>query len=79
MLRKILLKLFNLGELVVGAALFLFGFSGLFNYFILNALLCLMGFFVFIDALSGVDNPQNRKETPIDENAQSEQNENPSN
>ena len=60
-MKKFLNKLVTLAELGIGAFLFLLGVTGTFAYFIFNALLGVMGFFVFIDALSKIDNPETRK------------------
>jgi len=59
-MNRFLNKLITLCEAVIGAGLFIAGLSGFLSMFILNALLCVMGFFVFIDALSKVDNPEDR-------------------
>lgn len=66
-MNKFLTKLIILLELVIGVAFFMAGISAFFGYFILNALLCVIGFFVFTDGLSKIDNPDDRPK-PNDSN-----------
>ena len=66
-MKKFLNNLLTLAELGIGAFLFLLGVTGTFTYFIFNALLGVMGFFVFIDALSKIDNPETRNPDNEDE------------
>ena len=61
-MNKFLNKLITFIELVIGAGLFMFGIAGFFSYFIFNALLCVMGFFVLLDGLSKFDNPDDRND-----------------
>ena len=53
-------KLITLLELAIGTFLFFTGISGFFSYFIFNVLLSVIGFFVFVDGLSKIDNPPDR-------------------
>ena len=73
-MKKFLNKLVTLAELGIGAFLFLLGVTGTFAYFIFNALLGVMGFFVFIDALSKIDNPETRKLKENNPNENKEEN-----
>lgn len=72
-MNKFLSKLITLMELAIGAFLFIQGIGGLFSYFIFNALLCVVGFFVFADGLSKVDNPEDRNK-PQNNNENKEEN-----
>lgn len=71
-MNKFLIKLFILMEIAIGAFLFMAGLSGFFSYFIFNALLCVIGFFVFIDGVSKIDNPETRKK-PDDKDENNEE------
>ena len=59
---KLLLKLLTFLELAVGASLLILGISGFFSYFLFNALLGVMGFFILADGLGKIDDPAQRKD-----------------
>ena len=76
-MKKFLYKLITLAEIAIGAGLLLLGVTGFFSYFIFNALIGTIGFFVFIDALSRVDNPDKRyRLTPPPSDSENENEEN---
>ena len=59
-MNKLLLKLLTLLELAVGSTLLILGVSGFFSYFLFNALLGVMGFFILADGLTKIDDPSQR-------------------
>lgn len=61
-------KLFTLLEILIGAGLFLLGLSGLFSYFLFNALITIMGFIILLDGLSKIDTPKKDEQNNNEEN-----------
>ena len=59
-MQKLLLKLLTLLEIGVGVFLLLIGVTGTFTYFLFNALIAVMGFFVMADGLGRIDDPSER-------------------